>query len=79
MDVKIIATHGCTHRPNLERELRDLGIPYELVYVEEHPEVAERYRIRHSPNLVVDDEVVCRGQPSEGEIKALLLRPKPEA
>ncbi len=76
MDVKIIATRSCTHRPNLERELKALAIPYDLAYVEDHPELAERYHIRHSPNLVVDDEVVFRGQPSESELKALLGRPK---
>ncbi|MCK9530631.1 MAG: thioredoxin family protein [Gammaproteobacteria bacterium] len=78
MDVKIIATRDCTHRPNLERELRNLGIPYEFVCAEDHPEVAERYHIRHSPNLVIDDEVVFRGQPSEAEIKEVLRRLKPD-
>lgn len=70
MNVKIIATRSCSHRPNLERELADLGIPYELVFVEEQPELAQRLGIRHSPNLVVDDEVVFRGQPSEAQLRA---------
>lgn len=69
MDVKVIATNLCSHRPNLERELQDLGIDYELVIAEEHPEVIEKYGVRHSPNLVVDDEVVFRGQPSEHELR----------
>lgn len=69
MDVKIIATKTCTHCPNLERELKDLGIEYEVLRVEDHPEVAQKYGIRHSPNLVVDEEVVFRRQPSERELK----------
>ncbi|MFZ5659285.1 MAG: glutaredoxin family protein [Pseudomonadota bacterium] len=69
MDVQIIATKGCTHRPNLEKELRDLGIPHQVVFVEDHPEVAARYHIRHSPNLVVDGQVVFTRQPDEGELK----------
>lgn len=69
MNVKIIATRACTHRPNLERELADLGVDYELIIVEEAPEIAQRFGIRHSPNLVVDDEVVFRGQPSESELR----------
>lgn len=69
MDVKIVATKTCSHCPNLERELKDLGIDYEVLRVEDHPEVAEKYGIRHSPNLVVDDEVVFRSQPSEQELK----------
>ncbi len=72
MNVQIICTHGCSHRHGLERELRDLGVDYELLFVEEHPEVAQKYAIRHSPNLVVDGKVVCRGQPTEGELRKLL-------
>ncbi len=71
MNVKIIATKSCSHRPNLERELKDLGIAYELVFVEDQPDVAARYSIRHSPNLVVDEEVVFRGHPSTGELKRI--------
>ena len=69
MNVKLIATRMCSHRINLERELCDLGIEYELVIAEEHPEVIEQYGIRHSPNLVVDEQVAFRGQPSEEELR----------
>jgi len=41
------------------------------VKVEDNPEIAQRYAIRHSPNLVVG-EVVYRGQPSEAELRSLL-------
>ena len=71
MIVKIIATRNCSHRPNLERELQDLGVQYDVVYVEDNRDVISKYSIRHSPNLVIDDEVVCRGQPSEMELKEL--------
>lgn len=74
MLVKIIATRQCRHRPNLERELVDIGVEYELVFVEDHPEVQTQYGIRHSPNIVVDDQVVFRGQPTEGELKAFFGR-----
>lgn len=70
MNVKIIASHGCKHCQNIEREFRDLRIVYEVLYVEEHPEVVARHGIRHSPNIMVDDEVVFRHQPSEGELRA---------
>ena len=69
MKVQIVATKACSHRPNLERELRDLGIGYELMFVEEHPEAALKLGIRHSPVLVVDDCVVFQGQPSEGDLR----------
>lgn len=69
MNVMIIATRSCSHRLNLERELRDLGVVYELLFVEDHPEVVTRYSIRHSPNLVVDDTVIFRRQPSDTELR----------
>jgi glutaredoxin len=70
MNVKIIATRTCSHRPNLEKELQHLGIPYELLFVEDNPDVAARYAIRQSPTLVVNERVVCHGQPTEHELRA---------
>ena len=57
MQVQIIATRACSHRPNLEHELSQLGVAYEVLYVEEQPNAVERFDIRHSPNLVIDGEV----------------------
>lgn len=71
MNVKIIATHQCNHRPNLERELGALGISYEVIFIEENPDYIPRYQIRHSPNLMVDGQVVCRGQPTEAQLREL--------
>lgn len=74
MNVRIIATRNCSHYHNLEHELQDLAIVYELLFVEDHPEIVQRYNIRHSPNLVVDDEVVFRRPPTEGELRAFFTR-----
>lgn len=74
MRVQIVATHQCSHRANLERELSDLGITYEVLFVEEDPDLLSRYQIRHSPNLVVDGQVVCRGQPTETQLRDLLMK-----
>lgn len=71
MKVQIIATHQCSHRANLERELNDLGVVYEVAFVEEDPDLIPHYQIRHSPNLVVDGQVVCRGQPTEAQLREL--------
>lgn len=70
MDVVIIATKACTHRKNLERELEQLRIPYRTRFVEDYGELVRKFNIRHSPNLVVDDEVVFRKQPTEVELHA---------
>lgn len=72
MNVQIIATKQCMHRPSLEKELQDLHVNYRVLYVEEHPDLVERLGIRHSPNLVVDDQVAFRGQPTEAQLKQLL-------
>ena len=61
----IIATKACTHRKNLEKELECLRIPYRVCFVEDCADLVLKFSIRHSPNLVVDDEVVFRKQPTE--------------
>jgi len=68
----IIATKDCTHCTNLTKELDDLGVKYRLIYAEDEPELVQKYAIRHSPNLIVDDEVKFRRQPTEHELRACL-------
>ena len=72
MDVMIIATRDCNHYANLAKELNDLGVDYLLVYAEDEPELVKKYGIRHSPNLIVDDEVKFRRQPTEHELRECL-------
>lgn len=71
MDVKIVATHACSHCQALLHELRDMGIACEVWFVEDHPEIVALHGIRHSPNLLVDGKVVFRGQPSPLELRQL--------
>ena len=71
MKVKVIATHDCSHRPSLERELADLGVAYELVFIEERPELVWSMDIRQSPSLVINDKVAFRGPPRGPELRAL--------
>jgi len=72
MNVLIIATKDCSHCVNLTRELNDLGVEFRLVYAEDEPELVQKYAIRHSPNLIVDDEVKFRRQPTEQELRECL-------
>ena len=72
MDVMIIATKDCSHCANLASELNELGVDYQLVYAEDQPELVQRYAIRHSPNLIVDNEVKFRRQPTEHELRECL-------
>ena len=70
MDVMILATKACSHRVNLEKELNCLRIPYTVCFVEDCADLVQKHSIRHSPNLIVDDEVVFRKQPTEAELHA---------
>lgn len=70
MDVMIIATKACTHRLDLEKELECLRIPYRVCLAEDCPDLVQKFGIRHSPNLIVDDEVMFRKQPTEVELHA---------
>ncbi len=69
MDVMIIASKGCTHSKNLVKELEEIGVKHRLVYAEDEPQLVQKYQIRHSPNLIVDDEVKFRCQPTEHELR----------
>lgn len=69
MKVQLLVTKNDFNLPNLEHEFKDLGIKYEVAYVEDHPELVSALNIRHSPNIIVDGELVFQRQPSEGELK----------
>ncbi len=70
MDVMIVATKACTHRKNLEKELDHLHVMYRTYFVEDRADLVEKFDIRHSPNLVVDEEIIFREQPTEVELHA---------
>ncbi len=72
MGITLFATRSCPHRPVMESWLRELGLEYRLAYVEDHEREADRYGVRQSPSLVVDDELMFRGLPSHGELKERL-------
>ncbi|PCJ88855.1 MAG: thioredoxin family protein [Thiotrichaceae bacterium] len=69
MNVMIMATKNCSHCKNFSRELDDIGIEHDVVYCDDNPELVQKYGIRHSPNMIVNGEVVFRKQPTEGELK----------
>lgn len=75
--IVIVASKTCSHYPLLEQELRKLGVACEVRFVEENPDLIEEYGLDQSPNLVVGDMVVFRGQashplPSPSELEGIL-------
>ncbi len=71
MNITIAATKTCNHRPLLEEQLQDAGLQYKLQYFEDHPELVEKYRLKTSPLLIVDDELVSAGMPDSGIVESL--------
>ncbi|MFV2059996.1 MAG: thioredoxin family protein [Gammaproteobacteria bacterium] len=69
MNVLILATRNCSHCKNFHKTLDELGIEHEVHFVEDKPDLMEKYNIRHSPNMVVDEEVIFRKLPTEQELK----------
>ena len=72
MDIKLLTTRTC-HCSNIEQELRDLHLAYERCYVEEHPELVERFKVRHCPVLIIDEtRVIPVDGLTEGQIRTLI-------
>ncbi|RMD93191.1 MAG: hypothetical protein D6814_15965 [Calditrichaeota bacterium] len=77
MDVIIIATKTCNHRPKLERQLQALGINYLIQFVDDRPDLIQKYDLHHSPNLLVDGKIMFQAMPgkslpSPAELKKIL-------
>lgn len=63
MNVVIAVTKACNHCGELKKELEKIGIAYTVKYFEEHPELLVKFKIKHSPLIIVDGEVVFNGMP----------------
>jgi len=72
MNVELVVTKTCHHCPMLETELKELEIPYSVLYIEDNPEIQERFGLRSSPNIMVDGELVFRGMPSKEQLQAMV-------
>lgn len=53
-----LLTNKLCHCIDVEQELDALGFDYERCDVEDNPEVAERFGVRHCPTLTVDEHRV---------------------
>lgn len=77
MDVAILATRHCNHRSILEERLKAMKIPYTVRYFDDEPELAGKYDLLISPNILVGEEVVFRAKPDrrlprEAELQQML-------
>jgi len=69
MSVMIIASKECSHCKTLSKELIEIGVKHDVVYAEDDPELCHKLSIRHSPSLVVDEQIVFREQVNEIELR----------
>ena len=76
MEVILAVTKTCNHCPVLERELKKLGVPYCVRYHEDHPEMIEKYKLKHSPVVIVDGEVIFNGMPNLSALREFFLEKK---
>jgi len=76
MEILIAATKTCPHRPLLEKVLQEAWLPYKVNYFEDHPEIFEKYQLKHSPLLIVDERVESVGMPEIDIVNDLKARNK---
>lgn len=69
MNVTLLVTKTDFSLHNLENELDNIGIAYQVKFIEDCPDLVATNRIMHSPNVLVDDELIFRSQPSPQELK----------
>jgi len=74
MEISIAATKTCPHRPLLENMLQNAWLPYKVIYFEDHAELLEKYQLKHSPLLIVDEKVESIGMPGTDQINELKLK-----
>ncbi len=75
MNVLILATENCNHRPLVEKQLKKMNISYEVQYVDKKPELIRRFSIS-SPNIIVNGKIAFRANeerslPTEAELEAM--------
>ena len=73
MNVIIAATKACRHCPMIKEELTKLGLDCSVQYFEDHPELLKRFNIKHSPLIIVDDEVVFNGMPTMSALEKYFI------
>ncbi len=69
--VTVAVTKTCPHRQVLTKYFQEHNIPCNVRYIEQDREFARQHGLTSSPNLLVGDEVVCRGMPTPEELEKI--------
>lgn len=80
MDITLLVTRSCHHCALIEKELNARHLDYEVRYAEDNPDLASRFAIKQSPNIIVNGELIYRGMPDLPELQNYLdrLQAQPE-
>lgn len=69
MDVQLLVTKNDFSTANIESEFRNIGVAYHIDYIENHPELVKSHQIRHSPNILVNGNMLFRFQPAPQQLR----------
>ena len=69
MNTILAATKTCHHYPIIEKELKNMNIIYKVQFIEDHPDLVQKYHIQKSPVLIVDEKVAFYGMPDISELR----------
>jgi|WetSurMetagenome_2_1015567.scaffolds.fasta_scaffold45819_2 hypothetical protein len=71
--VTLAVARNCPYHQDLARRFEDYGIPFRVEYIEENEEFRREHNLAGSPNVLVNDEVVCRGMPDRERLARIRL------
>lgn len=71
--VTLAVAKTCPHRQVLIKYFEDSGIPYGIEYIDENEEFGKAHNLAGSPNVLVNNEVVCRGMPGPEKLERIRL------
>ncbi|MBR6321728.1 MAG: hypothetical protein IKR59_02555, partial [Lachnospiraceae bacterium] len=77
--IRLFATTTCPNCKIIAAQMDRMGIPYEKIYANEHPEEARALGIRQAPTLVVDRDGEIVKYTNVSEIKKFLAQLPVEA
>ena len=70
-EVTLAVSRTCPHRQVLAKYFEEHGVACKVRYIEDEPGFAREHDLTRSPNVLVDNEVVCRGMPAPEELERI--------
>lgn len=70
--IKLIAEELNSVSNMLENGLQALGVPYEILFKQDHPECMTAYGIGRFPCLLIDDRIAYHGPLAEPDLRLIL-------